>query len=249
MLYNLLAEIGKNSPYTSHRMKGIIEAVFAYAIIKGKATNNPAVSLKGTLPSVTTKHFSAPTKPAELAPLLKAIDGYNCGYFPIKVALQLLPQLMTRPGELRSAEWTEFDLDAAIWIIPAQRMKMRKEHIVPLPRQAVKLLAGLNVIIGSGKYVFPNVRTPDKPISNNSFNEAFRYMGFSGDYVVAHGFRATARTMLHEVLKFPPDIIEAQLAHKVPDRLGDTYNRALHLDDRRLMLQAWSDYLDSLKLP
>ena len=247
LLFNIFSEIGKHSPYTAHRMKGITEAVYAYAVTRGKAENNPAVSLRGTLPPLSHKHFSAPTKPDKLAPLLKAIDNYDNGYFAVKVALQLLPQLMTRPGELQKAEWTEIDLDAALWIIPAHKMKRRREHIVPLSRQALSLLKGIHTITGAGKYVFPSLKTPERGISHNSFNEAFRYMGFSGEYVVAHGFRATARTMLHEVLKFQPDVIEAQLAHKVPDRLGNAYNRTLHLEDRTKMLQTWSDYLDGLK--
>lgn len=247
LLFDIFSEIGKHSPYTAHRMKGITEAVYAYAVTRGKAENNPAVSLRGTLPPLSHKHFSAPTKPEKLAPLLKAIDNYDNGYFAVKVALQLLPQLMTRPGELQKAEWAEIDLDAAVWIIPAHKMKRRREHLVPLSRQATSLLKGIHTITGAGKYVFPSLKTPERCISHNSFNEAFRYMGFSGEYVVAHGFRATARTILHEVLKFQPDVIEAQLAHKVPDRLGNAYNRTLHLEDRTRMLQAWSDYLDSIK--
>ncbi len=247
LLYDLLTEIGKHSAYTAHRMKGITEAVYTYAITRGKAGSNPAVSLRGTLPKLSHKHFSAPTKPAELTPLLKAIDGYNNGYFAVKVALQLLPLFMVRPGVLQKMEWPEVDLDAAVWNIPAEKMKMKREHLVPLSKRAVELLKGIQIITGGGKYVFPSLKNPEKCISHNSFNEAFRYMGFSGEYVVAHGFRATARTMLHEILKFQPDVIEAQLAHKVPDRLGNAYNRAVHLEDRTRMMQIWSDYLDGLK--
>jgi integrase len=155
---------------------------------------------------------------------------------------------MIRPGNLQQAEWKHFDLDAALWIIPADDMKMKThDHLVPLSKQVVELLRGLHVITGSGRYVFPNQKTADKPISHNCFNEAFRYMGFSGDQIVAHGFRATARTMLQEILGCEPDVIEAQLAHAVPDRLGTAYNRTKFIEQRKAMLQRWSDYLDELK--
>lgn len=245
-LYQLLKGVSLHSAYTARRLKSILEQVFTYAIINGRAKSNPAVSLKGTLPTVNTKHFAAPTTAAELAPILRAIEAFNGSYI-LKQALRILPQLLIRPGNLREMEWSEIDLDAAIWIIPKEKMKMKESHITPLSRQVVAVLREISALTGSGRYVFPNHRTLGEPLSRNAFNEAFRRMGFTHDDIVAHGFRATARTMLHEVLKFQPDVIEAQLAHKVPDRLGSAYNRTKHLDDRTVMMQAWSDHLDRLK--
>lgn len=245
-LYQLCKGVSLHSAYTAQRLKSILEQVFVYAIINGKAKTNPAVSLKGTLPTVNTKHFAAPTTAAELAPILKAIDAFTGSYI-LKQALYILPQLLIRPGNLREMEWSEIDLEAATWIIPAEKMKMGNPHITPLSRQVVAVLREISALTGSGRYVFPNHRTLGDPLSHNAFNEAFRRMGFTHNEIVAHGFRATARTMLHEVLKFQPDVIEAQLAHKVPDRLGNAYNRAKHLDDRIAMMQAWSDHLDQLK--
>lgn len=246
-LYHLLKGVSLHSAYTARRIKSILEQVFIYAIINGKAKANPAVSLKGTLPTVNTKHFAAPTTAAELAPILRAIEAFNGSYI-LKQALRILPQLLIRPGNLCEMEWSEIDLDAATWIIPKEKMKMKESHITPLSRQVVAVLREISALTGSGQYVFPNHRTLGKPLSRNAFNEALHRMGFNNDAIVAHGFRATARTMLHEVLKFQPDVIEAQLAHKVPDRLGNAYNRAKHIEDRTAMMQAWSNYIDKLKV-
>jgi integrase len=161
--------------------------------------------------------------------------------------MQLLPMLFVRPGELRHMEWTELDLDVAQWNIPAVKMKMKQAHIVPLSPQALQVLDELKPLTGNGKYVFPCQRSPLRCMSDNAINAALRRMGFEKSEVTAHGFRATARTMLHEILQFSPDAIEAQLAHAVPDRLGMAYNRTQHLAERRKMMDTWAKYLDGLK--
>ena len=183
--------------------------------------------------------------PDKLGQLLRDIDAY-AGVYITKCALRLTPMLFVRPGELRAAEWQDVDLDGAVWRIPAVRMKLRRDHVVPLARQAVEILRDLYMYTGVGKYVFPG-RAASRVMSGNTVNSALRTMGWNGETVTAHGFRATARTLLHEYLAFSPDAIEAQLAHDVPDRLGSAYNRTRHIDERTRMMQAWADYLDSLK--
>lgn len=197
---------------------------------------------------VKTKHFAAPTSVSELAPILRAIDSYTGSYI-VKTALRILPQLLIRPGNLREMEWSEINFDAVLWTVPAEKMKMRLDHVVPLSRQVLAILKEIHALSGSGQYVFTNHRDVNKPLSKNAFNEAFHKMGFTGNDIVAHGLRATARTMLHEVLKCDPDVIEAQLAHTVLDRLGKAYNRTKHIEDRTSMMQKWSDYLDEIKKP
>lgn len=233
---------------TARRCRTIVSQVFVYAIGYDKAAYNIAASLSKHLPPVskTRKHMASITDPKELAPLLRAIDGYQGG-FVTKCALQLLPMLFVRPGELRQMEWTEIDLEAAEWNIPAPKMKMKVAHLVPLSIQAIKLITELKPLTGTGKYVFPSTKSFDRCLSDNTLNSAFRIMDFDGDTIVAHGFRATARTILDEVLGFRVDFIEHQLAHKVKDPNGNAYNRTAHLPERRKMLQVWSDYLDGLK--
>lgn len=233
---------------TARRAKTIIGQVYTYAIRKGWAMYDISAGFKGYLPSIkdTRKHMAAITDPKELAPFLRALDGYQ-GAFVTKCALRIAPLVFVRPGELRKAEWSEFDLDRKEWIIPAAKMKMRVAHIVPLSDQVIAILDELKPLTGNGKYLFPSLRSAERPMSDNTVNAAFKRMGFDGDTVVGHGLRATARTMIHEVLGFTPDAIEAQLAHVVPDRHGTAYNRALHLAERRKMMQTWADYLDGLK--
>ena len=200
----------------------------------------------GALPPVKNGHFAAPTDPKDVAPLLRAIDGFQ-GSFVVKCALQLAPLLFVRPGELRAAEWSEVDLDAAEWNIPAERMKMKIAHLVPLCRQAVEILRDLQPLTGHSKYVFPCHRSPLRCMSENAVNAGLRRMGFEKSEITGHGFRAMARTILDEVLQVRPDFIEHQLAHAVKDPNGRAYNRTAHLAERRKMMQTWADYLDGLK--
>jgi integrase len=190
--------------------------------------------------------MAALTDPRAVGALMRAIDGFD-GHFVTKCALRLAPLVFVRPGELRKAEWTEIDLKRAKWNIPAEKMKMREPHLVPLARQAVEVFDAIQPLTGRGKYVFPCRRSENQPMSNMAINAALRRMGYSKEEITGHGFRAMARTLLQEVLRFSPDAIEAQLAHVVPDRLGRAYNRTTHLEERTRMMQAWADYLDGLK--
>lgn len=231
---------------TAHTIRSILGQVFRYAVATGRAERDPTADLKGALPPTVVKHRPAITDPKKLAPLLKAIEGYD-GQFTVKCALKILPYVFTRPGELRQAEWSEFDLDGGEWHVPAGRMKMRNPHLVPLSNQVVATLRELYEITGFGTLLFPSIRSTAKPISDNTLNAALRRMGYTTDEVTAHGFRATARTLLEEVLHFPPEYIEQQLAHAVKDPLGRAYNRTKHLTERKKMMQAWANYLDGLK--
>ena len=230
----------------AHRIKTISGQIFKYAVATGRAERDPSGDLKGALPHPKKKHFSAITDPKEVAALLKAIDGYK-GHFVVKCALRLTPLFFVRPGELRHAEWAEIDLDEAVWNIPAHKMKMKQAHIVPLSKQAVTILKELHPLTGASKFVFPSARTFDRPMSENAILAALRRMGYSKDEMTPHGFRALARTILDEVLQVNPYVIEAQLAHKVPDPLGRAYNRTTHISERKRMMQKWADYLDGLK--
>lgn len=242
----LLKRVAIRTLETAHRLKIACDMVYRYAIRKELAENNPVAALKGVLPPVKYKHMAAPTDPKDVAPLLRAIDDFNGG-FTTKCALRLSPILFCRPGELRAAEWSEFDFEAEQWNIPASRMKMKEPHIVPLSKQAIAILKELQPLTGSGKYLFPSTRSPQRCMSDNTLNASFRRMGFEKDEITAHGFRAMARTILDEVLQQRVDFIEHQLAHAVKDPLGRAYNRTSHLPERRKMMQLWSDYLDGLK--
>jgi len=238
---------------TAHRALQDSGQVFAYAIAAGKLAKNPAANLKQVLKRPDPKNFSAITDPKRFGELLKACDKYAATPV-VRAALKLAPMLLLRPGEFRKAEWSEIDLDGALWTVPAARMKreLREKllgapHLVPLPRQAVAVLRELHVLTGHAKMVFRGERHHDRPMSENTVNAALRAMGFPQDEVTGHGFRATARTMLHERLGFSPEIIEAQLAHSVRDSLGRAYNRTEFTQQRREMLQAWADYLDELR--
>jgi integrase len=232
---------------TAHRVRFECGAIFRYAIATGRTDRDPVADLKGALPPVKNGHHAAPTDPKELAPLLRAIDGFE-GSFVVKCALQLTPMLFVRPGELRHAEWSEFDFETTEWNIPAGRMKMKVAHLVPLSKQAIIILKELQPLTGHSKYVFPSHRSPLRCMSDNALNAALRRMGFDKDEATAHGFRATARTILDEVLQVRPDYIEHQLAHSVKDPNGRAYNRTAHLVERKKMMQLWADYLDGLKL-
>ena len=239
---------GRGAVDTARRCRTIASQVFVYAIGTDRAEYNIAASLSKHLPAIskTRKHMASITEPKELAPLLRAIDDYPGG-FVTKCALQLLPMLFVRPGELRQMEWEEIDFDAAEWTIPASKMKMKIAHLVPLSVQAVEVLKVIKPLTCNGKYVFPSTRGRDRCLSDNTINSAFRRMDFDGDTIVAHGFRATARTILDEILGFRVDFIEHQLAHAVKDPNGRAYNRTAHLEERRKMMQLWADDLDGLK--
>ena len=231
---------------SAHRIRTIAGQVFRYAVATGRAERDPAADLKGALPQPKEKHHAAIIDPKEVAPLLRAIDGYQ-GNFVVKSALRLAPLFFVRPGELRQAEWVEIDLDEAVWNIPASKMKMKQAHIVPLCSQAVEILTELKRLTGGSRYVFPSGRSFARPLSNNAILAALRRMGYDKDTMTGHGFRAMARTILDEVLQVRPDFIEHQLAHAVRDPNGRAYNRTAHLAERRKMMQRWADYLDGLK--
>ncbi len=231
---------------SAHRIKIICGQVFRYAVATGRAERDPAADLKGALPPRKPKHLPAMTDPKKVEGLLRAIDSYE-GSFVTKCALKLAPLLFVRPGELRHMKWAEVDLDAAEWNIPAEKMKSRKPHLVPLARQALEILKEIQPLTGGGQYVFPSPRTAKRPMSSNGVLSALRRMGFEKDEMTGHGFRAMARTILDEVLQVRPEYIEHQLAHRVKDPLGRAYNRTKHLPERRQMMQTWANYLDGLK--
>lgn len=229
----------------AHRTRGIIGQVYRYAIATGRATRNPAGDLIGAIPPAQVQHYPALTDPAEVAALLRAIEAFT-GTPHVRIALRLAPMLFVRPGELRKMEWSELDLPGREWCIPAKKMKTRSPHIVPLALQAVELLEELPKV---GQYVFPNGgKDKSKAMSEAAINAALRRLGYdTKSEITAHGFRAIARTLLHERLRIDPVIIEHQLAHAVPDTLGRAYNRTKFLDERKKMMQVWADYLDELK--
>lgn len=238
---------------TAYRALKIAGAVFRHGVQHGYCESDPTRDLKGAVVLPVPAHRAAVTDPAKLGELLRAIDGYH-GTPVVRAALALAPLVFLRPGELRQAEWAEFDLDGAVWTVPAARMKGRlkaklngPDHVVPLSRQAVALLRELHPLTGGGRYVFPNPLTPDRPLSDNGVLSALRRMGFGKGEVTGHGFRATARTIAAERLGIAPEVIEAQLAHRVPDALGRAYNRTLYLPQRRELMQTWADYLDRLR--
>ncbi len=243
-LLNVLRRIeARGALETAHRALGHCGQVFRYAVAIGKAERDPTQDLKGALPPYKKKHYAAPTDPEKFAEILRVFHGYQ-GAFHVQCALKLAPLVFVRPGELRKAEWADFDLTNAEWRFLVT--KTETPHIVPLSRQAINILTTLKPLTGNGKYLFPSARSNDRPMSDNAILAAMRRMGIGKDEMTGHGFRATARTLLDEVLGYRPDHIEQQLAHAVRDPLGRAYNRTAHLDERRKMMQAWSDYIDSL---
>lgn len=229
------------------RVMNYCKEIYTYAVRtkRAKLQNDPSEYVR-PFKTAKTKHHAAIIEPKKLGALLRAIDGYK-GYFATECALKLSPLFFVRPGELRAAEWSEIDFDKAEWNIPAERMKMKEAHLVPLSPQAVKILKELHLVTGKERYVFPSVRTVSRPMSDGTVNASLRRMGYLSDEMTAHGFRAIARTILDEELGFRPDIIEHQLAHAVKDPMGRAYNRTSHLPERRRMMQVWADYLDVLK--
>lgn len=231
---------------TTHRLLQYCSKVCRYAIVTGRLERDFTIGLKETLKPVQKQHLAAITNPEEVAQLLRAIDGYE-GHTLTKSALQFAPLVFVRPGELRQAEWPEINFENAEWNIPAEKMKMREPHLVPLSEQALSILKEVHLITGQWKYVFPSVVSRLRPMSNNTINMALRRLGYTKEQMTAHGFRAMARTILDEVLGVRPDFIEHQLAHAVRDTNGRAYNRTSHLVERKKMMQQWADYLDSLK--
>ena len=237
---------GRGALETAHRALSNSGQVFRYAVATGRADRDLSVDLRGALPPVKTKHFAAVTEPDEVGKLLRVLDGYE-GTLIVRAALRLAPLVFVRPGELRQAKWADVDLDKAEWRFTVT--KTSTQHIVPLSRQAVEVLGELQPLTGSGVYVFPSARSPkgNRPMSDNAVLAAMRGLGIGKEKMSGHGFRATARTMLEEVLGYRPELIEHQLAHQVRDPNGRAYNRTAHLKERKTMMQDWADYLAELK--
>jgi integrase len=232
---------------TAHRTLQITGQVFRYAVATGRVDRDITPDLKGALPPAESEHFAAITEPKQVAELLRAIDGYQ-GSFIALCALKLAPLVFVRPGELRAAEWQNFDLEAKEWRYFVSKTSV--QHIVPLSTQAIEILKELQPLTGHVRYLFPSERTPrgDGCMSENTLNGALKRLGYGKDVMTAHGFRAMARTILDEVLGFRVDFIEHQLAHAVRDPNGRAYNRTAHLPERHKMMQAWADYLGGLKV-
>lgn len=231
---------------TAHRTKEKCGQVFRYAIATGRASRDPSADLRGALAPIVRASRAAVTDPAKVGDLLRALDGYS-GQFVTRCALRLAPLLFVRPGELRRAEWAEFDLDEAIWRIPASKMKMGEEHLVPLAPQTVEIIRELQPLTGRGRYLFPSLRSPREPMSENTVNAALRRLGYDKETMTGHGFRAMASTRLNE-MGWKPDIIERQLAHAERNKVRAAYNRAQYIADRKKMMAAWANYLDGLRV-
>lgn len=236
----------KGNYETARRVLQLSGRVFRYAVATARLTSDPSRDLRGALTAPQPKHYGAIIEPKRAGELLRAIDGYD-GLGLTKLAMQLSANVFVRPGELRHAEWSEIDLDGGVWIIPAGKMKMRRPHQVPLSRQSIEILRELYEASGPKGYVFPSVRTRVRPMSENTINAGLRRLGFAGNEMTAHGFRAMASTLLNESGKWSPDAIERALAHGDDDRVRAAYHRGAHWKERVEMAQWWSDYLDQLR--
>lgn len=230
---------------TALRTRAVCGRVWRYAIATGRAERDISADLKGALARKPVSNHAALTDPKRIGELLRAIDGY-VGQPATHAALRLAPLVFVRPGELRQAEWREFNLDQAEWRIPGTRMKMGQQHLVPLAHQAVAILEELQPITGRRRYLFPSLRTEARPLSDNTINAALRRLGYSSDEMTGHGFRSMASTLLNEQ-GWHPDLIELQLAHAERNKVRAAYNRAERLVERRKMMQTWADYLDGLR--
>ncbi|HVN45993.1 MAG TPA: tyrosine-type recombinase/integrase [Steroidobacteraceae bacterium] len=245
-LLKLLREIDdKGMHETAQRTRARISQVMRYAIATGRAERDPTQDLRGALTAPKPVHHAAITEPTKVGQLLLDIDAYS-GEPSTQAALRLAPLLFVRPGELRAAEWSEIDLDAGEWRIPEERMKMKRRHIVPLSKQAVAILRELHRLTGRGKYVFPALGNSDRPMSENTINNALRRLGYAKTEMTGHGFRTMASTLLNEQ-DYSPDVIELQLAHLDRNKVRAAYNHSERLPQRRQMMQAYADYLDGLK--
>jgi integrase len=232
---------------TAKRTKIKAGQIFRYAVLEGKVKTDPTTSLRGALKPPKNRHHAAITDPVQIGELLRAIDGFT-GQPVTLAALKLAPLVFVRPGELRQAEWTEIDLDGAMWRIPPERMKMNAAHLVPLSKQVLMILRELHPLTGTGRYVFPGLRSVSRPISENTVNAALRRLGYSNDEMTGHGFRSLAATRLNE-MGWNSDAIERQLAHAESNKVREAYTHAAqYLDERKRMMQAWADYLDALRV-
>ena len=230
----------------AHRTLQFIGQVFRFAVANQLAPRDPTRDLRGALVNHKPKHLAAILEPKRVGELLRAIDGYE-GQAATLLALRLSPLVFVRPGELRRAEWAEIDLETSVWRIPAAKMKGRVEHVVPLCRQAVEILEQAKMVSGHTRFVFPSIRSPKSPMSENTVNAALRRLGFTGAEMTAHGFRAMASTLLNESGKWSPDAIERALAHKDKDIVRAAYHRGAHWQERVDMAKWWADYLDVLR--
>lgn len=231
---------------SARRTLQLAGAVFRYAVATARLSSDPTRDLRGALTAPTVTHYGAIIDPARVGELLRAIDGYE-GQPITKLAMQLAPHVFVRPGELRHAEWNEFDLDGTLWTIPAGKTKMRKDHLVPLSTQSIAILEDLRTLTGPEGYVFPSIRSRKRPMSDNTINAGLRRLGYSTHEMTAHGFRAMASTLLNESGKWHPDAIERALAHGDSDRIRAAYHRGAHWKERVAMAQWWSDHLDQLR--
>ncbi len=235
----------QNKVETAHRTLQTAGQVFRYAVQTGRAVRDVTADLKGALPATTVKHMAAFTEPKDVAELLRALDAFN-GTLTVQCAIKLAPLVFVRPSELRMAKWSDIDLEAGTWQYLVSKTKT--DHIVPLSTQAIEILSEIHPVSGHGEYVFQGGHSPLKPMSESAINAALKRMGYDTQKdITGHGFRAMARTILHERLNIDPAIIEHQLAHKVPDTLGAAYNRTKFIEQRTTMMQSWADYLDELK--
>lgn len=236
----------KGKHETARRCRSFAGRVFRYGVATGRAETDPTSVLRGALITPKVQHHSAILDPEAFGELLRSIDAYS-GHLITRIAMQIMPHVMARPGELRQALWPEFDLENGVWKIPAERMKMRRPHAVPLSRQVLSHLVELHALTGPDGFVFPAFHTSRRPLSENTVNQAFRRMGYAVGEVTAHGLRTTASTLLNESGKWSPDAIERSLAHADKDSVRGTYNRGLYWEERVAMHQWWSDYLDALR--
>lgn len=245
-LLKILQRVENRGTYeTAHRVHQNCSQIFRYAIATGRANRDPAADLRGALTPVKQQHHASITDPKEITKLLHAIEDYQ-GFLITKCALKLAPLVFVRPGELRHAEWSEINIANAEWRIPAEKMKAREMHIVPLSKQAIAVLEEAKLLTGHLKYIFPGVRTPNRPMSDNTVTGALRRLGYTGEEMTGHGFRSMASTILNEH-GWNRDAIERQLAHSERNKVRAAYNYAEHLPERRKMMQWWADYLDQLK--
>lgn len=235
----------RGAPETARRCLQYLSRIGRYAVATGRATRDSAADLRGCLPPANKNHFATLTDPKDVAQLLRDIENYQ-GSFIVLCALKLSPLLFVRPGELRGMQWSEIDLGAREWRIPASRMKMKEQHIVPLAPQAIAILDDIRPLTGHGVYVFPSLRGDSRPMSNNTVNSALRRLGYEKDQLCAHGFRSMASTLLNE-MGWNGDVIEKQLAHGDRDKIRASYNFARYLPERKKMMDSWASYLDSLK--
>lgn len=231
---------------TARRMQQVAGAILRYAVATDRLVSDPTRDLRDVLVSPTVTHYGAITDAKRAGELLRSIDGYE-GQGITKAAMQIAPHVFVRPGELRQAQWSELDLDGAVWAIPAEKTKMRKPHHVPLSRQVVAMFRALHDVTGPAGYVFPGIRTRTRPMSENTINAGLRRLGYATDEMTAHGFRAMASTLLNESGKWSPDAIERALAHGDADKVRAAYHRGAHWNERVEMAQWWSDYLDRLR--